>query len=155
LWFTNASNRWNSTEQNRISNVDTQLKKKFKLHPSKIKDVQAGSGIVLERDFNGNMIVAGLLRGGPAFKTDLVRLGDVLIAIDNTPLEALPAKEIAFLMQGHAGSAVELTFKRLPEESPSPESKLGEKNVFKVYRLSLSQEPNILGTFLHSTHAVS
>ncbi len=88
--------------------------RKFKLDKSKRSEVQAGAGIVLERGSKGDQIVVGLLKGGPAERSQSVRLGDVLHAIDRVPLDALPAREIAFLMQGHAGSLVNLTLKRLP-----------------------------------------
>jgi hypothetical protein len=86
--------------------------RKFKLDKSKIQQVQAGAGIVLERGSEGNLFVAGLLKGGPAERSQSVKLGDVLYAIDRVPLDALPAREVAFLMQGHAGSLVKLTLKR-------------------------------------------
>ena len=85
---------------------------KFKLDKSKVQQVQAGAGIVLERGSGGDLFVAGLLKDGPAERSQSVRLGDMLYAIDRVPLDALPAREVAFLMQGHAGSFVNLTLKR-------------------------------------------
>ncbi len=96
-----------------LSNESTpETARKFKLDKSKIQQVQAGAGIVLERGSEGNLFVAGLLKGGPAERSQSVKLGDVLYAIDRVPLDALPAREVAFLMQGHAGSLVKLTLKR-------------------------------------------
>ena len=114
--FWNTSSRSFSAENLRLqsNSAETQPKKKFKLIPSKVKEVQAGTGIVLERDSCGNMTVAGLLRGGPAYRNGSVLLGDFLVAVDKVPIDALPAREVAFLMQGHAGSFVDLTLKRSP-----------------------------------------
>ena len=71
-----------------------------------------GCGLMLRISEDGELVVDGLLAGGPADKTGKLRLGDTLVRVDRQYVHGLQPAQIAPKILGPAGSIVELGFKR-------------------------------------------
>lgn len=71
-----------------------------------------GCGLMLRVSEEGELVVDGLLAGGPADKTGKLRLGDTLVRVDRQYVHGLQPSQIAPKILGPAGSIVELGFKR-------------------------------------------
>lgn len=71
-----------------------------------------GCGLMLRVSEEGELVVDGVLPGGPADKTGKLRLGDTLVRVDRQYVHGLQPSQIAPKILGPAGSIVELGFKR-------------------------------------------
>ncbi len=78
----------------------TSLQKQFK-----------GIGVVLREGGQG-VYIADLIKGGPAFASQLIQKGDLVVAINGVKTQDKSFEEILELMQGMEGSAIKLTLER-------------------------------------------
>lgn len=78
----------------------TSLQKQFK-----------GIGVVLREGGQG-VFIADLVKGGPAFASELIQKGDLVLAIDGIKTKDKSFEEILELMQGLEGSYIRLTLQR-------------------------------------------
>ena len=78
----------------------------------------AGVGIEVGRETaNGGIKVIAPLDDTPAFKAG-IKSGDVIIKIDNTPVDGLSLDEAVKMMRGKSGSSVRLTISRANQLKP-------------------------------------
>lgn len=70
-----------------------------------------GIGIILQEQVDGVAII-DLIPGGPAYKSNLIKQGDLIIGIDGRSVETLSYEELLALLKGKVGSKVELTLQR-------------------------------------------
>lgn len=70
-----------------------------------------GLGLVL-KDASHGVIVTHLLEGGPAAKSRLIEIGDILIKVDDVSILDVPFEKVMELLHGDKNSHVLLTFKR-------------------------------------------
>jgi carboxyl-terminal processing protease len=92
-----------------------------------------GIGLVLKDTSNG-IIVTHMLEGGPAARSKLIHVGDVLLEINGQSIVDQPFETTMDMLHGDKNTRVKLTFKR-------PESK-GEPS--KIYTVELTRELIIL-----------
>lgn len=83
------------------------------LTPDKLEDLYAvidgnfvGLGVELKDDPNG-LLLTGVIRGGPAWDAGM-KSGEVIIAVDGSPLRGLGLDQAAARLQGVEGTTVEL-----------------------------------------------
>lgn len=86
------------------------------------KEMQ-GVGVVLQPSPNG-FIVTQLVKDGPAAKSALVRVNDVVVEIDGTPVRALSLNKVMEMLRGKAGSPVSLLLKRTVIVNGAPVERL-------------------------------
>ena len=77
---------------------------------------QGGTGLVV-RCSSARVLVAGLIPGGPAHRSQLISLNDTLLAINCKPIAGFSHIQIASMLAGDVGSSVLLTF--MPQDSKS------------------------------------
>ena len=76
------------------------------------------AGLGIEVDLrNGQVIIVAPIGGSPAERAGL-RSGDRIVALDGTPLEALPMAEIVRRMRGMKGTVAHLVLRRTGHELP-------------------------------------
>lgn len=81
----------------------------------KLEKEYTGVGIDIKqqgRDF----IVASIIKGSSAEKCGKVQIGDTLLSIEGKALKALSEKAVEALLQGQAGSTVDIVFQRKTEK---------------------------------------
>lgn len=109
----------------------TSLQKQFK-----------GIGVVLKENGQGVMI-ADLIKGGPAFSSKVIEKGDLLIAINGVKIQDKSFEDILEMMQGMEGSAIKLTLKKKLDDASRPFDVvlIRQKIIMDDERLSYSYEP--------------
>ena len=90
-----------------------------------------GIGAQLRDDLNGFSIVR-LLEGGPALKTNKLKVGDRVISVNQEAVVGLDIIEVVDLIRGPQGSKVKLTFLRDSQEDT--ENKKTEKFDLEIVR---------------------
>lgn len=70
-----------------------------------------GIGLVLKDAPNG-VVVTHILKGGPADKSNLIKIGDVLIEVDGQSVVDHPFEKTMEMLHGEKNTQVKLTFKR-------------------------------------------
>jgi len=75
------------------------------------KELQ-GVGIALQPSANG-FIITQLVKDGPAAKSGLVEINDLLVEIDGTPVQRLSLSKVMEMLRGKPGSKVILVLKRM------------------------------------------
>lgn len=70
-----------------------------------------GIGIVLKEGVDG-VIITDLIKGGPAYRSQKVKIGDQLVAIDGKFLENVPYEKILHLLKSEGKEGIELGLKR-------------------------------------------
>lgn len=90
-----------------------------------------GIGAQLKDDLNGFSIVR-LLEGGPALKTNKLKVGDRIISVNQEPVVGLDIIEVVDLIRGPQGSKVQLTFLR--ESGDNEETKRTDKFDIEITR---------------------
>lgn len=71
----------------------------------------AGTGLIFKDDLDGPIVVS-LMPDSPAEKNGKVQIGDMLVAIDRTPVSDLSFEKTMELLRGESGTSVVLTLKR-------------------------------------------
>lgn len=94
------------------------------------KEMQ-GIGIALQPTANGFMITQ-IVKDGPAAKSNLVRINDVLVEIDGTSVRDLNLGQVMEQLRGKSGSKVNLTLRRTVME--------GGKSTEKMINVPLVRE---------------
>lgn len=97
------------------------------------KDYQ-GVGISFAEGIDG-FIIAGILPGSPADKSEKLKPGDILISIDDKSVKNLTLSELAELSRGEKGSLMTLVIQR-PAAAGSPED--SQNITVKLTRETLS-----------------
>ena len=92
-----------------------------------------GIGLVLKDAPNG-VIVTHMLEGGPAEKSKLINIGDILIEVDGESVVGHPFEKIMELLHGEKNTSMKLTFKRAGEKGKPDQ----------VYTVELKRELIIL-----------
>ncbi|MBM3198638.1 MAG: PDZ domain-containing protein, partial [Chlamydiae bacterium] len=113
-----------------------------------------GIGAQLRDDLNGLTIIR-LIEGGPAVMSNLLRLGDRIIAVNKEPILGMDITEAVDLIRGKQGTPVELTVIRPNEAHPDKEETLDitivrDEVVLKESRLSSTTHPfgdGVIGIF--------
>lgn len=77
-----------------------------------------GVGILFQPDKYGEFIISRIVEGGPAFKSNLIKLGDKILEVDRQQVKNMPIGEVMELMRGKDGTTIELTLMRTDDESP-------------------------------------
>jgi carboxyl-terminal processing protease len=90
-----------------------------------------GVGIVMEQAPDGSVLIKGIMEGGPAAKSGLVKINDQILAIDGTQLINMSLNEVMELIRGKAGTALDLQIKRKVEQ--------GGQTVDKLYDVKLQR----------------
>ncbi|MBP9842045.1 MAG: PDZ domain-containing protein [Simkaniaceae bacterium] len=70
-----------------------------------------GVGVVFREEIDG-VYVGGVVQGSPAERSSVIEAGDLLIAIDEYEVTALPYDEVLDRLKGKVGSTVKLKFQR-------------------------------------------
>lgn len=86
-----------------------------------------GIGALLRDNLNG-LYISSMVEDGPADKSKLLKVGDVIIAVDNTPIIGMDITESVELIRGEKGTEVLLTVLR------KNETKISEKLDIKIKR---------------------
>lgn len=86
------------------------------------KEMQ-GIGVTLQPSVNGFMITQ-LVKDGPAAKSGLVRINDILIEVNGTQVRNLSLNKVMELLRGKAGSQVSLLLKRTINQQGVPVEKV-------------------------------
>lgn len=92
-----------------------------------------GIGLVLKDSSNG-VVVTHMLENGPAERSQLIQIGDILIEVDGESVVDHPFEKIMGMLHGEKNSSVKLTFKRKEVEGKSDQ----------VYTVELKRELIIL-----------
>lgn len=92
-----------------------------------------GIGLVLKDAPNG-VVVTHMLEGGPAERSKLIKIGDILIEVDGESVVDHPFEKIMEMLHGEKNTSVKLTFKRKGEK--------GEPD--QIYNVELKRELIIL-----------
>ena len=74
-----------------------------------------GIGLVLKDTVNG-VIVTHMLEGGPAAKSGLIKIGDILLEVNGEPVIDHPFEQVMEMLHGEKNSTVKLTFKRTGDQ---------------------------------------
>lgn len=82
------------------------------------KEMQ-GVGIALQPTVNG-FVVTQLIKDGPAAKSGLVKVNDILMEVNGTKIRNLPLNKIMEMLQGKTGTKVILILKRTTLEKGVP-----------------------------------
>lgn len=109
-------------QANEAYDIRVRLQKEFK-----------GIGLVL-KDAPTGVVVTHMLEGGPAQRSKLIQIGDVLIEVDGTSVVDHPFEKVMEMLHGEKNSSVKLTFKRKGEK--------GEPD--RIYNVELKRELIIL-----------
>ncbi len=109
-------------EANEAYDIRVRLQKEFK-----------GIGLVLKDTSNG-IVVTHMLEGGPAARSKLIQIGDVLVEVDGKPVVDHPFEKTMEMLHGDKNVKVKLTFKRSGSK--------GDPN--KIYTVELNRELIIL-----------
>ncbi len=70
-----------------------------------------GIGALLKDNLNG-FCISRLLEGGPAAFSNMLKIGDLIIAVDNKPVIGMDINEAVELIRGEKGSKIKLTILR-------------------------------------------
>jgi carboxyl-terminal processing protease len=108
-------------EANEAYDIRVRLQKEFK-----------GIGLVL-KDANQGVVVTHMLEGGPAARSKLIELGDILIEIDGKSILDYPFEKTMEMLHGDKNTKIKLTFKRKINGSPDD-----------IYTVELMRETIIL-----------
>lgn len=98
-----------------------------------------GIGVVLKETPDG-VVIAGMVRGGPAEKSGQIRAGDLLAEIDGKGLSKSSYEEVLLLLQGRGDKQIHLGLQRTGEESLVRVELLREKIVMEDERLQYTAE---------------
>ncbi|MBM3192290.1 MAG: S41 family peptidase, partial [Chlamydiae bacterium] len=103
-----------------------------------------GIGAQLRDDLNG-LTVTRLLEGGPAIRSNNLKVGDKIISVNKEPIVGMDIKDAVDLIKGRQGTPVTLTILRA-NDSPSKEHRLDieiirDEVVLKETRLDHSIHP--------------
>lgn len=90
-----------------------------------------GIGLVLKETPNG-VVVTHMLQGGPAEKSKLIQIGDLLTEVDGKSVLGEPFEKIMEVLHGEKNTSIQLTFKRLNGKEE------------KIYHVELKRELIIL-----------
>jgi carboxyl-terminal processing protease len=71
-----------------------------------------GIGLVL-RETSSGIVVTHMLEGGPADRSKLIKIGDILIEVDGKAVVDYPFEKTMEMLHGEKNSEVKLTFKRV------------------------------------------
>eukprot|EP00281_Chroomonas_sp_CCMP1168_P008224 CAMPEP_0206268628 /NCGR_PEP_ID=MMETSP0047_2-20121206/31822_1 /ASSEMBLY_ACC=CAM_ASM_000192 /TAXON_ID=195065 /ORGANISM="Chroomonas mesostigmatica_cf, Strain CCMP1168" /LENGTH=164 /DNA_ID=CAMNT_0053696987 /DNA_START=156 /DNA_END=650 /DNA_ORIENTATION=- len=71
-----------------------------------------GVGIVFQDKHKDGLYVSSLVKNGPAFHSEKVHVGDILVEVDGRDVEKFAVAELGPYLLGEAGSEVQLKFKR-------------------------------------------
>eukprot|EP00960_Hanusia_phi_P047759 758573-Hanusia_phi.AAC.8 len=74
--------------------------------------VQAGVGIFFQQENDGSVYVKTIVSGGSAEREGSVRVGDMILAVDDRDVIGEPLSTLRGLILGPQGSRVRLTFER-------------------------------------------
>lgn len=108
-------------QANEAYDIRVRLQKEFK-----------GIGLVLKETING-VVVTHMLEGGPAARSELIQIGDVLLEVDGTSVVDYPFEKVMDMLHGDKNTSVKLIFSRKEEGSPN-----------KIYSVELKREMIIL-----------
>eukprot|EP00960_Hanusia_phi_P035150 751519-Hanusia_phi.AAC.2 len=81
-------------------------------HAAGASSQDVGLGIAFKPDKQGHLEVKRLVKGGPAEKSNLIKLGDVLHAVDGENVLGRSRMEVVNLLKGPQGSKVRLKILR-------------------------------------------
>ena len=109
-------------QANEAYDMRVRLQKEFK-----------GIGLVL-KDAGNDVVVTHMLEGGPASRSKLIQIGDILIEVDGKPAADHPFEKIMDMLHGDKNTDVKLVFNRKGEK--------GQPN--KIYPIMLKRELIIL-----------
>lgn len=109
-------------QANEAYDIRVRLQKEFK-----------GIGLVL-KDTTHGVIVSHMLEGGPAARSQLIQIGDILLEVDGKSIAEHPFEKVMEMLHGEKNTQVKLTFKRKGEEGQSD----------KIYTVELKRELIIL-----------
>ncbi len=85
----------------------------------RLEKATQGVGVALQPTVNG-FVVTQLIKDGPAAKSGLVKVNDILMEINGTKIRNLPLNKIMEMLQGKTGTKVILIFKRTIIEKGVP-----------------------------------
>lgn len=109
-------------QANEAYDIRVRLQKEFK-----------GIGLVL-KDTNHGVEVTHMLEGGPAAKSKLIQIGDILIEVDGKSIVDYPFEKTMGLLHGDKNTKIKLSFKRKSEKG----------NPAHIYTVELTRETIIL-----------
>jgi carboxyl-terminal processing protease len=109
-------------QANEAYDIRVRLQKEFK-----------GIGLVLKDTANG-VVVSHMLEGGPAARSQLIQIGDVLLEVDGKSVVDHPFEKVMDLLHGEKNTQVKLAFRRKGEP--------GQPD--KIYTVELKRELIIL-----------
>ena len=89
-----------------------------------------GVGVVLSEGIDGVMI-AELIKGGPAEKSGVIQVNDLLVEVDHTGVENLQFEDVLSLLGKKNSREILLSFKRVDANSKAS----------SIYNVSLRKEP--------------
>ncbi|MBM3192098.1 MAG: PDZ domain-containing protein, partial [Chlamydiae bacterium] len=98
-----------------------------------------GIGVVLRENEEG-VYIADLITGGPAYASGLLKVGDIVTAIDGQLIQEMSFDEVLERLRGEENSSVELSIQRTAAEFSVVRLKR-QKIVLHEERLSYSYEP--------------
>lgn len=101
-----------------------------------------GIGVILREGLEGVM-VAELVKGGPAEKSGKLKVGDAIVSVDKTPIRELSFQKVLEILRGDEGSKVELGILRKDagQEKTLLVDLYREKMVIDDKRVDISSEP--------------
>ncbi len=110
------------------SEIRTYLKKEF-----------CGIGVVLSEEFDGIRII-DILKGGPAYRSTNIEIGDKVLELDNHPIQGKSFDQVLDMIQGKSGSKITLNVKKKGGQLKTV-ILTREKIIMDNERLSFETEP--------------
>lgn len=110
-----------------------------------------GIGALLKDNLNG-FCISRLLEGGPAALSNMLKIGDLIIAVDNKPVIGMDINEAVELIRGEKGSKVKLTILRESKDKGQEKfdaDLIRGEVVLEESRLESSYEPYGDGVIAH------
>lgn len=112
------------------------------LSPSEANDMRIhlqkafqGIGVDLKKTSDG-IIISGLVDGGPAAKSGMIKVNDVLVEINGKSVKGQNLEQITQQLQGEANTEVTVVLKRFSEDA--------QHNLDKQFSLTLKRESIII-----------
>lgn len=101
-----------------------------------------GIGVVLKESVDG-VVIAGVVKGGPAERSGQIQAGDLLVEIDKKKLAKVSYEEVLLLLQGKGQKEINLGLRRTTNEGEQEikVALLREKIVMQDDRLQYKAEP--------------
>jgi hypothetical protein len=101
-----------------------------------------GVGVMVKRSRGGEFAVAAIIPGSPAALEGSVEPGDVILAVNDAPVDAMTPAEMADAVLGVRGSTVSLTLRRSARDAAGPSDTEGLLE--RVFHVSLVRSDKAL-----------